>query len=274
MITEQKGNVVQVTVKDRIARVKICREEALNALNPDVLTSLILTFDRLSTHTLAPEKRRDSIVAVIIEGAGDKAFVAGADIRSMIDLGPRAIADYVELGQRALRTIEKFPVPVIAAVHGYALGGGLELALACDLIVASKESRFGQPEVNLGIIPGFGGTQRLITRCGVGAAKFLCFTGEIITGEQGVNLRLVDVLVDGDAREGAQKLAENIGKKGPRAVQAVKRVINSTQESLILGGLQLEVETFLEVFQNSEREEGMRAFTERRVPSFFEVTET
>jgi enoyl-CoA hydratase/carnithine racemase len=108
----------------------------------------------------------------------------------------------------------------------------------------------------------------------VGAAKFLCFTGEIITGEQGVNLRLVDVLVDGDAREGAQKLAENIGKKGPRAVQAVKRVINSTQESLILGGLQLEVETFLEVFQNSEREEGMRAFTERRVPSFFEVTET
>src|SRR5690606_5525370 len=148
--------------------------------------SLILILEKL-------EKNAKTKV-LLISGSGEKAFVAGADIHSMSQLGPRAIADYVELGQRAMRKIETVPFPVIAVVSGFALGGGLELALACDLIIASENAKLGQPEVNLGILPGFGGTQRLPARCGTGTARRLIYSGEMIDAAEAYRIGLVDYL--------------------------------------------------------------------------------
>ncbi|RIL05799.1 MAG: crotonase, partial [Proteobacteria bacterium] len=198
-------DTVKVDLSGAVAEVTINRPQSLNALNADVLGGLILHLDKL---LLNQELR-----AVIITGAGEKAFVAGADIHTMAQLGPRPIADYVELGQRAMRRIESFPRPVIAAVNGYALGGGLELAIACDIIIASKAAKLGQPEVNLGIIPGFGGTQRLLQRCGIGAAKRLVLSGEIIGADEAYNLGIVDQLCEpGDLLDKARALAQTISK--------------------------------------------------------------
>ena len=164
---EQHGSTLELTIN---------RPKALNALNLDVLVALSQAFERAG--------RDNQLRAVIITGAGEKAFVAGADIAGMVDLGPRPIADYIELGQRVMRQIEKFQLPVIAAVNGFALGGGLELALACDMVVAARNAKLGTPEVSLAIIPGFGGTQRLIQRCGIGQARRLVLTGELIDADE------------------------------------------------------------------------------------------
>jgi enoyl-CoA hydratase len=241
--------------------IYINRPESLNALNPDVLQSLSREMQQIERDT--------SIRVVVIRGSGDKAFVAGADIRSMASLGGPAISEYVELGQRTLRAIEQCRVPVIAAVHGFALGGGLELALACDIILCAESAKIGQPEVNLGIIPGFGGTQRLIQRCGVGRARRLCYTGELIPAEEAYGLGIVDKVVsDEDFNEALQKMANEIVSKAPLAVQGAKRVILRSQEQALLAGLQLEVEEFLRLFGSADREEGMAAFLEKRKPVF------
>lgn len=204
-----------------------------------------------------------------MRGSGPKAFVAGADIRSMSQFGPRAIADYLELGQRTMRAIESLAVPVIAAVHGFALGGGLELALACDLIVCSASAKLGQPEVSLGIIPGFGGTQRLIHRCGVGQARRLCYSGELIAAEEARVIGLADrVFPDESFDAEVIAMAELIGSKAPLAVQGVKRVIHRSQETSLLSGLRHEVEEFLTLFSTADREEGMEAFIQKRKPNF------
>jgi enoyl-CoA hydratase len=252
---------IVVAKQGAVATVTIHRPEHLNALNPDVLLTLHNEFLHLG------EDR--AIRVVVLKGAGEKAFVAGADIRAMFDLGPRAIADYIELGQRALRTIEQFHAPVIAAVHGYALGGGLELALACDIIVAGTNAKVGLPEVNLGVMPGFGGTQRLISRCGVGAARFLCMTGDLIGASEALTLGLVDRVFDAlDFDREVIALAERIAARAPLAVASVKRVINATVESDQLAGMRREVEGFLALFATADRDEGMTAFLEKRKPQF------
>ena len=252
---------VSVSKRGGIAVVTIQRPEQLNALNADVLQSLHVEFGKLD------EDR--AVRVVVLKGAGEKAFVAGADIRSMADLGPRAIADFIELGQRSLRTIEQFRAPVIVAVHGYALGGGLELALAGDLIVASSQAKLGQPEVNLGIIPGFGGTQRLISRCGVGMARFLCMTGELVTAAEALSLGLVDRVFEPDVFDKeVMILAEKVAAKAPLAVAAVKRVVNRAVEETQLAGMRREVEAFLSLFGTADREEGMTAFLEKRKAEF------
>ena len=244
-----------------VARLTIARPENLNALTPDVLQSLIIAFDKIS--------KDPKISVVIITGAGAKAFVAGADIRTMHDLGPRAIADYVELGQRAMRTIELAAPPVIAAVNGYALGGGMELALACDVIVASDKAKLGQPEVNLGILPGFGGTQRLIHRAGVGTARRLCYTGDLISAEEALSLGVIDKILPNDSfHADIDAFATTIASKAPIAVQATKKVIRESQEASLLSGLRLEVEAFLKTFASRDREEGMQAFIDKRTPKF------
>jgi len=243
------------------AHLTISRPESMNALNPDVLQSIILAFDKIA-------QDKDMRV-VIITGEGPKAFVAGADIKTMADLGPRAIAEYVELGQRAMRSIETCALPVIAALNGFALGGGLELALACDVIMAAKSAKMGQPEVNLGIIPGFGGTQRLLQRCGVGTTRRLVYTGELISADEAYSLGLVDKVVDPvDLFNEATKMADMIASKAPMAVQASKRVIREAQEGMLLSGLRMEVESFLKVFHTADREEGMRAFMQKRQAEF------
>lgn len=258
IIEEENVKLVQ---NGKIAEITINRPKTLNALNADVLQGLILALGKLI--------RSADTKVVVITGAGEKSFVAGADISGMSQLGPRAIADYVELGQRVMRTIETAPMPVIAAVNGYALGGGLELALACDIIIASKNAKFGQPEVNLGIIPGFGGTQRLIQRCGIGQARLLCFTGDLISTEEALRIGLIDRVVEpNDLLSSVQALAENIASKAPLAVSAAKRIIRQSQETILNSGLRLEVEAFLDLFQTVDREEGMSAFMQKRAAKF------
>lgn len=260
-MTIQEENTLLVTHSDSICEITVNRPNSLNALNPDVLQGLIIEFTKL--------ERLPDLRAVIITGAGPKAFVAGADILAMSQLGPRAIAEYVELGQRATRLIEAFPTPVIAAVNGFALGGGMELALACDLIIAADTAKLGQPEVNLGILPGFGGTQRLIHRCGVGTARRLCYTGELLSAEEARLVGAVDKVVPAaNLLEEARNWAKLIASKAPLAVRGTKRVIRTSQETALLSGLRLEVEEFLSLFSSADREEGMSAFLEKRAPKF------
>jgi enoyl-CoA hydratase len=254
-------NTVVSSTNGAVHTIFINRVESLNALNPDVLQGL-------SNEFLALE-RNQSVRVVVIRGSGPKAFVAGADIRSMVQLGARAIADYVELGQRTMRLIESCRLPVIAAVHGFALGGGLELALACDLIVCSESAKVGQPEVSLGIIPGFGGTQRLIQRCGIGQARRLCYSGELISGQEAFNIGIADkVIPEAAFDEQVNAFADLIASKAPLAVQGVKRVINRSQEAIMLAGLRHEVEEFLKLFATADREEGMDAFMQKRKAVF------
>lgn len=254
-------NTVLLEHDGPIATITINRPESLNALNPDVLQGVILALGKIASN--------HSIRSVIITGKGPKAFVAGADIRTMSQLGPRPIAEYVELGQRAMRTIETFDVPVIAAVNGFALGGGLELALACDLIVCAESAKLGQPEVNLGIMPGFGGTQRLIQRCGIGTARRLCYTGELIGAEEARMVGIADkVAPDAQLMDEVKKIATTIASKAPLAIKGTKKVINQAHQSLLLSGLRLEVEEFLRLFETADREEGMDAFLQKREAKF------
>jgi len=253
---------VRLNSVDKISHFSINRPKNLNALNPDVLQSIILLLEKL--------QKSNNTRVLIISGEGEKAFVAGADIHGMAQLGPRAIADYVELGQRAMRAIETAPFPVIAAVNGYALGGGLELALACDLVVASESSKLGQPEVNLGIIPGFGGTQRLIHRCGIGTARRLTYTGEIIDAAEALRLGLVDKVVPADQIiSSAKAIAALIVEKAPLAIQRAKEVIRQSQDPSLLAGLRLEVQAFLELFTTIDREEGMTAFLQKKAREIY-----
>jgi enoyl-CoA hydratase len=252
---------VALVKRGAVAVVTIQRPEHLNALNPDVLQSLIVAFAKI--------EEDHSIRVVLLQGAGEKAFVAGADIRAMFDLGPRAIADFIELGQRAVRAIELCRAPVIVAVQGYALGGGLEVALAADLILASIHAKLGLPEVNLGVIPGFGGTQRLISRCGVGTARHLTLTGDLVGAEDAKILGLVDKVLPAEAFDNETlKFAQKLSEKAPLALSAAKRVINKTVEGDQLAGMRREVEAFLALFATEDREEGMTAFLEKRKASF------
>lgn len=254
-------NPVSASKDGSVYTLTITRPESLNALNPDVLQSIILELDKI-------DQISDARV-VIITGSGAKAFVAGADIAAMSQLGSRAIAEYAELGQRATRAIETFRLPVIAAVNGFALGGGLELALSCDLIIAADTAKIGQPEVNLGIIPGFGGTQRLIQRCGIGTARRLCYTGELLSAEEGRALGIIDKVVGAEILIAeARAWAETICSKAPLAIVGVKSVIRRSQETQLLSGLRLEVEEFLTLFASSDREEGMEAFLQKRAARF------
>ncbi|MDC0357348.1 enoyl-CoA hydratase-related protein [Oligoflexia bacterium] len=252
---------VRYRVSDGIAAITINRPEQLNALNTDVLKSLMMDFEQI--------EKNDMVRAITITGAGEKAFVAGADIPMLQQLGVHAASDYIELGQRAMRCIEHASVPVIAVVNGYALGGGLELALACDLVCAGSGAKFGLPEVGLGVIPGFGGTQRLIQRSGIGAARRIVLTGEIIDAAEALNIGLADLVVeDEELPDRARALAAGIVSKGPLAVCEAKRLIRRSQESQLLSGLQMEVESFLKVFDTADREEGMLAFMQKRQPNF------
>lgn len=254
-------NVLKLEIRGALALLTVNRPESLNALNADVLQSIVITYDKLA--------KDNNIRAAVLTGEGGKSFVAGADIALLNQLGKRAAADYIELGQRAMRSIEAARFPTVAAVNGYALGGGLELALACDIIVASRNAKLGAPEVNLGIIPGFGGTQRLLLRCGAGTARRLVLSGEIIDAEEALRCHLIDKLVEPEAlKDVALKMATTISEKGPLAVHESRELIRRSQETLLLSGLQMEVESFLKVFETVDREEGMQAFLQKRPAKF------
>jgi enoyl-CoA hydratase len=254
---------LRVDVADAIATVTISREANLNALSSVVIAELTAVCGELEV--------ADDAHAVIVTGAGDKAFVAGADIAEMVEMSPTHAHAFAEMGGALGASIEGSSKPWIAAVNGFALGGGCELALACDFIYASDSSKFGQPEVTLGVIPGFGGTQRLARRVGVAKAKQLCMTGEIIDAAEALRIGLVDAVVPHAELIGIVRgLAGKIVKNGPLAVAEVKRLIHMGQSTTLEHALALEQRSFGLLFNTADQREGMSAFLAKpkRKPGF------
>jgi enoyl-CoA hydratase len=249
-----------VEIKDKIAIIKFNRPSVLNALNQETLLELETTLDELAINS--------KVRVIILTGEG-KAFVAGADISQMSKFNPEEAREFARLGHRVLSKLENLDKPVIAAINGYALGGGCEVALACDLRIMAENAKIGQPEVNLGIIPGFGGTQRLARLCGAGVAKELIYTGEMIDAQEAYRLGLVNRVVPAEKlMETAHAIAQKILEKGPLAIRLTKTVINRGLDSPLETAKELEIETFALCFASGEPKEGMNAFLEKRKPEW------
>ncbi len=248
-------------IGDRIALVTIRREDKLNALNADVKAELLHLFDNLKTD--------DDAYAVVITGEGGKAFVAGTDIGELLGLDERSGREFALGGQNLFNHIENLGKPVIAAVNGYALGGGCELALACTIRLASENARFGQPEVNLGIIPGYGGTQRLARLVGKGIAQELVLTGNQIDAHEALRIGLVNKVFPPERLiEEAVALAKTIAGKGQVAIRFALKAVNMVSEVDLTEGLELEATLFGRVAATEDCKEGVRAFLEKRKPDF------
>lgn len=252
---------VKLELEGPIAVITIDRPKALNALNRQVLTE----FSDAIGQVAANKTTR----ALIVTGGGEKAFVAGADIAEMAGLSQAESAAFAELGHRVLESLEHLPIPVIAAVNGFALGGGTELALACDFIYASEKAKFGQPEVVLGVIPGFGGTQRLTRIVGRARAKEIIFTGDMIDANKAKEIGLaLEVLPPGELMAHCRKVAGNIVKRGPLAVAQAKRVIDAGMDLALKDANALERDGFAKLFGTADQKEGMAAFIAKRPPEF------
>jgi len=248
-------------VEDGIATVTFNRPKVLNALRIDTLTEV---GEVIRTVTDDEEVR-----ALILTGAGDRAFVAGADIRELQKLNPISAKHFAIKGQEVLFSLERLHIPVIACVNGFALGGGCEIALACDFIYAAETARFGQPEVNLGIIPGFGGTQRLLRLVGRAQAKELCLSGIMISAQEAKEIGLVNkVFPPEKLTEETRRIASLIAGKGRVATRAVKHVIDHGMNMDLQSGCAMEMEAFALCFASDDAQEGFSAFLEKRKPNF------
>jgi enoyl-CoA hydratase len=254
---------VSVTVDrdDAVVILTIDRPDALNALDVATLTSL--------REELLELRADDATRAIVLTGAGDRAFAAGADIKYMSRLDVEEAKEWGELGQNVGHLLETSPKPTIAAVNGFALGGGCELALACDLRYASRTAKLGQPEINLGIIPGWGGTQRLARICGVGVAKDLILTGRVVDAGEAFRLGLVDAVVGpAELMERALATARELAAKSPLALHAAKIAINHALQGDHVENLGREVDQFGELFAGEDAKEGLAAFVEKRDARF------
>ena len=241
--------------EDHIAIITINRPKALNALNSQVLDEIDKTLDAINTK---------KIRALIITGEGQKSFVAGADIAEMSKLSKKEGEAFSAKGNKVFRKIEKFPIPVIAAINGYALGGGCEIAMSCDIRICSDNAIFGQPEVGLGITPGFGGTQRLARLIGMGMAKQMIYTGKNIMADEAFRIGLVNAIYPQQELLGeAKKLALNIAKNGANAVQSCKKAINDGLQVSIDKAIKIEERIFGQCFETPEQIEGMQNFLNR-----------
>ncbi|MEO6951442.1 MAG: enoyl-CoA hydratase-related protein [Polyangia bacterium] len=259
--TNQTYSTITVEVTERVALVTITREKALNALNATVIAELTTALGALDADA--------AVGAVILTGAGEKAFVAGADIAAMADLSSPAARTFAEAGHGVGDLIARMGKPVIAAVNGFALGGGCELMLACDFAFASERAKFGQPEVNLGLMPGFGGTQRLLRRVGPARASELVLTADLIGADEALRIGLVNAVVPADKLlEHARAQALKIASKAPLAVAASKRALRRAEELSLGAGNELERELFAGLFSTADQKEGTRAFLEKRPAKF------
>ncbi len=248
-------------VVDGIATVTINRPDKMNALNKEVLVDLAKAFSAIAAD---PEVR-----AVILTGAGEKAFVAGADIKEMANFNSLCAEQFIAAGQGALNLMENCPKPVIAAVNGYALGGGTEISMACDFIYASENAVFGQPEITIGVIPGFGGTQRLARLVGKAMAKELVLTGKIINANEALRIGIVNKVAPADSlMEEAKKTATVMATKGQVAIRLAKDCINNGLNTDLGNGLLLERQAFSLLCSTEDQKEGMKAFVEKRKPDF------
>jgi enoyl-CoA hydratase len=252
---------VRYEVDGFIATVTVAREKALNALNRQTLNEI--------GWALREADGDARVRVVIMTGAGDKAFVAGADISEMVEQGATEARGFAAAGRAVGDVLESMQKPVIAAVNGFALGGGCELALACDFIYASDKAKFGQPEVNLGVIPGFGGTQRLPRRIGQARAMELILTGDLIGAEEALRVGLVNKIVPAaELMNEAKKCAEKIASKGPLAIAYARRAVRKGAELNLPAGNDLEAELFALLFATQDQKEGMRAFLAKRPAKF------
>jgi enoyl-CoA hydratase len=246
--------VIAVARDGAVAVVTIDREEALNALDVETLTELR---DRL--RDVASD---DDVRAVVLTGAGEKAFAAGADIKYMSGLDVEQAKTWGALGHETTSLLETMPKPAIAAINGFALGGGCELALACDLRFASARAKLGQPEINLAIVPGWGGTQRLARVCGIGIAKDLIYTGRTVGAEEAVRIGLVNEIAD-PVLDRAVEVAHSLAEKSAGALALAKRLVNMAPDAL-----EAETREFGELFGSADAKEGLAAFVEKRPPRF------
>lgn len=248
-------------ISEGIATVTINRPKALNAMNAEVLGELKSAFTALNSNP--------AVGCIILTGSGEKAFVAGADISAMAPLDAVTARDFALLGHRVMQLIEKGPKPVIAAVNGFALGGGCELAMGCDLRIASDNAKFGQPEVNLGVIPGFGGTQRLPRLIGKGRAMELVLTGDMIDAQEALRIGLVNKVYPlAELLGETKKVAKKILSKGPLAVRLSKEAICNGVEMDLDRACGYEADLFGFCFATADQKEGMQAFLEKRPAKF------
>jgi enoyl-CoA hydratase len=252
LLRERAGSVVVLTLN---------RPDRLNALDAELVGELARAFDELDRDT--------GVRAAVLTGAGDKAFAAGADIEAMSTMTVAQAKAFAELGHAVGAKIETAHFPVVAAVNGFALGGGCELALACDFIYASDKAKLGQPEVNLAVIPGFGGTQRLARRVGIGRARELCYTGDMVGADEALRIGLVNAVVPhAELGAKARAVAEKIAQKGPLAVAQCKRAMLRGADVPMPVAAELEAQAFATLFGSDDQREGMKAFLEKRKPTF------
>ena len=258
------SELVTVEAEGAVALLTINRPEKLNTLNETVLLTLAARILELCAESAENRPR-----CVIVTGSGDKAFVAGADIAELAGLEPTGAKALSELGHRLCRAMEEAPFPLIAAVNGFALGGGLELALACDFIYASEKAKFGLPEVSLGLIPGFGGTQRLPRRVGPGLARELVYSGKTIDAAAAKAMGLVnEVFPAGELLQRSKEIAALIATRAPLAVAAAKRVLRRGADIDLEAASELEATAFAALFASADAKEGAQAFLAKRPATF------
>ncbi|BDG61061.1 enoyl-CoA hydratase-related protein [Caldinitratiruptor microaerophilus] len=252
------GQLVKLAREDGYAVVTL-DHPPVNALNAPLLTEL--------EAVVAELEGDESVRAVIIHGAGEKAFAAGADITEFPRLSPDQAESLSRRGQAIFDRLSALPKPVIAAVHGYALGGGCELAMACDIRIAAESARLGQPEINLGILPGYGGTQRLPRLVGPSRALLMCLTGDPVSAAEALRIGLVDLVVpDAELLPRARELAAKLAGKAPVAARLIKRAVYGGLATTLAEGTALEARLFAEVFATADAREGVQAFLEKRAP--------
>jgi enoyl-CoA hydratase len=255
------SDVLQITREGAFVTLTLNRPDKLNALNAELVAALADAFDRLAADS--------SVGIVVLTGAGEKAFAAGADIAAMANMTPAEAQAFSDRGQALCAAIEGARFPVLGAVNGFALGGGCEIALACDFLYASERAKFGQPEVKLGVIPGFGGTQRLSRRVGLGLARELCYSGAIIDAERALAIGLVNAVVpSSELIAKVTAVAKDILEVGPLAVAACKRVLLRGADLPLAEANAVEGKAFADLFDTADQREGMTAFLRKRKPAF------
>ena len=248
-------------IQDRVGVLTFNRPKQLNALNPKTLEEVDEVIERV--------RKDDTVKVLVLTGAGEKAFVAGADITEFQKMNPLTARLFAERGQEIFFKLEQLSIPVIACVNGFALGGGCELAMSCDFIYASDKAKFGQPEINLGIIPGFGGSQRLSRLVGRAKAKELCMTGEMIDAQQAKELGLAaKVFPAEELLAETMKVAGGLASKSRTALRAIKQIVDRGSDVDLKTGCALEAEAFGVCFASEDAKEGVSAFLEKRKPAF------
>ena len=253
-------NTIKVEVSDAIAILTFNRPEVLNALNLEMIEEF--------RRALVDVQKMPEVKVLMLTGSG-KAFVAGADIKILQELDPLGAKQFSQTGQSAMIALEAMDIPVIACVNGFALGGGCEIAVACDFICASEKAKLGLPEISLGVIPGFGGTQRLARLVGKGRAKELCMTGRMITAQDAFAMGLVTRVFPAESlMDETLKIAKTISEKGRVSLRAVKHVIDNGLDTDLKTGCALEADAFSICFASPDQNEGMTAFLEKRPPKF------